>query len=243
MDGKQDRRGEIVAMKTLLLIAGLCTIVPQAVGGENPAIRTQALPTLACGPFVHLDWYFPQSPAGFTPVSCDPTGGLPVWEWGPSTYIQSPFPNMWGTVLNGDYPNNSGQGLLSPPFQVTNEMHWLAITHAVLTEATYDGGNPKVNGQVLDLLGGYPGSVSMSPSYYAFCVDGQPGFTGEIMWQESCFDLHPYQGQTIQVEFDFGSDSSVTYPGWYIAGVRVEGDIPSTPVGSSTWGEIKSKYR
>ncbi len=230
-------------MKKLLLIAGLCVVVTPAMGGEDGVTGTQALLTQPCGHvFVHGEWYFPHSPADFTPVTCEP-GGTPVWEWGPSTYIPSPPPNLWGTVLNDDYPNNSGQGLLSPAFTVTSEIHGLEITHFLSTEAAYDGCNAKVNGEVLDLIGGYPGIISTSPSYYAYCVDNQPGFTGEMMWQESCFDLDPYRGQTIQVRFDFGSDSSVTGAGWYIASVRVTGDIPSTPVDSGTWGQIKSMYR
>ncbi len=60
-------------------------------------------------------------------------------------------------------------------------------------------------------------------------MNDEEGFTDyDNPWEEQCFDLSAFDGQTIQVEFDFGSDSSVTYPGWYLAYVRI-GD-PEIPV-------------
>jgi hypothetical protein len=36
-----------------------------------------------------------------------------------------------------------------------------------------------------------------------------------------CFDLSPFIGQDIQIEFDFGCDASVNAPGWFLEYVRV----------------------
>jgi len=44
------------------------------------------------------------------------------------------------------------------------------------------------------------------------------------------------------VAFDFGADTSVFYPGWYIKWVKIGSDEFS-PVEQSTWGNIKAMYR
>jgi len=48
-------------------------------------------------------------------------------------------------------------------------------------------------------------------------------------------------GQEIQLSLDFGSDSSVTYPGWVIFTVRVGGDVVAND--GTTWSAIKGLYR
>jgi len=94
-------------------------------------------------------------------------------------------------------------------------------------------------------LGGYDGTISTSTSYYAYCVDLELGFTDDTLnqWIVDCWDLSAYMGQTIQVSFDFGSDSSVTYPGWYLAYVKVGTTEMALPTESKTWGSLKSLYK
>jgi hypothetical protein len=50
-------------------------------------------------------------------------------------------------------------------------------------------------------------------------------------------------GMTIQVRFDFGSDSSVNRPGWYLAYVKIGNAENPIPVEQSTWGGLKTLYK
>jgi bacillopeptidase F len=173
------------------------------------------------------DWDFAVSDQGFTTTGCD-DGGEPVWAWGTSTIAGAPG-TVWGTVLAGNYPNNSGEGLLTPPFDVTAITDKMEILSYLQTETNFDGCNVKVNDTLLQPSQTYNATISTSTSYYAYCVDGQPGWTGSSStpsqdWVQQCFDLSAYVGQTIQVRFDFGSDSSVSYPGWYLGYVRIGDD-------------------
>jgi hypothetical protein len=196
---------------------------------------------------IAYSWQFWEGPHGFTTAPCDPAGGNPVWQYGLETsipYVPPGGSNLWGTVLNGSYPNESGEALVSPPFVIDPDS-WLAkILHWFGIETNYDGCNISVNGQVVEPFEGYPAIISTSTSFYAYCVDLEPGWTGHdaTEWMVHCFDLSPFMGQTVQMELNFGSDSSVTYDGWYVAGVWI-GREEVTPVEGSTWGEIKNLYR
>jgi Immune inhibitor A-like, MAM domain len=215
----------------LLFIVGLVGVVGIVTAQEKPP--QAPLPTLtevSCG-LIHVehDWDFSVSDQGFTTTTCDATGGGAVWAWGATTIPGAPG-TVWGTVLAGNYPSNSGEGLLSPSFTVDSLADTMEILTYVHTETNFDGVNVKVHGTPGTLLQptpAYNATISTSTSFYAFCNDNQPGWTGNSgtgpsqNWVEQCFDLSAYNGQNIQVRFDFGSDSSVTYPGWYIAYVRI----------------------
>jgi hypothetical protein len=192
------------------------------------------------------NWDFAVSNQGFTTTTCDATGGAPVWAWG-ATNIPAAPGNVWGTVLMANYPVNTGHGIVSPSFTVGPTSNKLEILHYVRTETNFDGCNVQVGGTVIPPTDGYPATISTSTSFYAYCVNGEPGFTGSGAtgpsenWVTRCFDLVAFNGQTIQVEFDFGSDSSVQYPGWYIAYVKVGTDAV-VPVEQTTWGRVKTLY-
>ena len=199
--------------------------------------------------WVEHDWDFALGAHGFERQPCDGAGGAQVWAWGPATVAGAPA-NVWGTVLAGSYPNNAGDGLLSPPFTVTRNADLMEIWHYVHMENNYDGGNVTVGGQVIDPVDGYTHPViSSSVSYYAYCVDAEPGYSGNSAsgpaqeWVSQCFDLSAFLGQQIRVRFDFGSDSSVSYPGWYLGYVRIGSDEPRVPNAEGSWGWIKSTYR
>jgi bacillopeptidase F len=219
-------------MKKIILALGLMVVVGIVVAQEKPPQAPMPeLPRVPCNLiYVAHDWDFAVSDQGFTTSTCDATGGgQPVWEWGTSTIAGAPG-TVWGTVLIGNYPNNAGQGLLSPSFAVTASSDKMEILSYLQTETNYDGVNVKVNDVLLQPNPVYNATVSTSTSYYAYCVDNQPGWTGSSTtpsqnWVQQCFDLSAYDGQTIQVRFDFGSDSSVTYPGWYLGYVRIGDDI------------------
>jgi hypothetical protein len=191
---------------------------------------------------------------GFMPTPCDPTGGVPVWQYGAENLVPGAPGNVWGTVLNGSYANNAGEGLLSPPFMVTPECSWMEILHYMFCEGyttssgnIYDGGNVTVDEIVIPPLEGYTGLCNVGVQA---CVSDEMVFAGNVSdgvpirtWGKACFDLSQFMGMTIQVRFDFGSDSSVTRDGWYLGYVKIgNADMP-IPVESSTWGSMKALYR
>jgi hypothetical protein len=222
-------------MKPLVVLVG-CLLLAGAAQAEKPVMSAVPLPDrVSCnlGP-VAYDWNFAVSDWGFTPVPCDTEGASPVWEYGTSTIIPGGPGPFWGTILNGPYPSNSGQGLRSPTWTVNAQSCLLEVWHLFETEPTYDGCNLTVLGgsYLWDPEGGYTvAQISPSGWYYAYCVDNEPGWTGSSGgWRVDCFDLSEFMGMAIDVQFDFGSDSSVEGPGWYIARARVGGPAPSEAV-------------
>jgi hypothetical protein len=177
---------------------------------------------------VAYDWDFAAGAHGFTTRACD-TGGAQVWEYGDTGLIPGAPPLVWGTVLNGNYPDNTGAGLLSPSFTIGPSTKIIEVLHYYDTESSFDGCNLSLypDGTVVTPAAGYPiSAINSSGSYYAWCVDGEPGWTGQSGgWRIDCFDLSAYSGTTVSLEFDFGSDASVTAAGWYLAHVRVGGDV------------------
>jgi hypothetical protein len=202
---------------------------------------------------VCVNWDFAQGDQGFLPVPCAATGA-PVWQYGAETMIPGAPGNVWGTILNGNYVSSAGEGLLSPYFTVTPECNWMEIQHYVYTEGyttstgnIYDGGNVTVDDIVIPPVEGYTGVCNVGS---AACVYGEEVFAGDITagvpirtWGRACFDLSQFMGMTIQVRFDFGSDSSVVRPGWYISYVKIGRTEMPIPVDRSTWGGLKSLYR
>lgn len=219
-------------MKKIALALGFLIIVGFVVAQEKaPQAPFEPLRPVPC-PLVYVafDWDFTVNDQGFTTTTCDATGGDPVWAWGTSTIAGAPG-DVWGTVLAGNYPNNAGEGLLSPSFDVTDVTDKMEILSYLHTETNFDGVNVTVADTLLQPNPAYDATISTSTSYYAYCVDNESGWTGNSStgpsqdWVQQCFDLSAYVGQTIQVRFDFGSDSSVSYPGWYLGYVRIGDDI------------------
>jgi hypothetical protein len=251
----KERRKEKV-MRVLVAVLSVCMLVGIAAAQDadfKPRQDPVTITRVECGfTNVWLDVSFGMDDAGFTTAPCD-TSGLPVWEWGVSGYIPPPpapyGPNVWGTVLAGPYVNNSGDGLTSPPITIEVGLNELVeLVHYVDIETNYDGGNVVVidgsGGEtILEPMAGYPATISTSDYFYAFCVDLEPGFTGhDGVWMTTCGDLTPWDGQEITIRLDFGSDSSVTYPGWYLAGYRF-GTDQQTPVELESWSTVKGLYR
>lgn len=217
-----------VFVLSLMIVVGGGLIVAQEKPPQQPSAILNPVPCNLLT--VAHDWDFAVSDQGFTTTTCDATGGAPVWAWGTSTVAGAPG-TVWGTVLAGNYPSNAGEGLLSPPFDVTATTDKMEILSYLHTETNFDGANVKVNDTLLQPNPVYDATISTSTSYYAYCVNDQSGWTGNSStgpsqaWVQQCFDLSAYVGQTIQVRFDFGSDSSVTYPGWYLGYVRIGDDV------------------
>jgi hypothetical protein len=228
-------------MKKLLVILGILAVAAVAVA-DKPVIEStgQPAPRIECGlNSVMYDWNFADSDHGFTTMMCDDEGE-PVWQYG----VDNTYGTVWGTILNGDYLNNSGEALVSPTFMVDAASYLVEVYHFYATENNFDGLNVAVNGTVVEPVAGYDvAELNPSANYYAWCVDGEPGFTDDLNpdFITTCFDLSAFMGEDVALEFTFGSDSSVTYPGWYLASVKVGAAVVSTE--SATFSEIKALYQ
>jgi hypothetical protein len=199
-------------MRALLSI--LCVMVIASVAWADKPVQTidNPIERIHC-PFddIVYDWNFNGSDHGFTPTPCD-DAGVPVWEYAlPTDYPEWGY--VWLTTPGIPYPNDAGEGLLSPAFMVSELTYLVEVEHNYFTEAGFDGCNVKANGELIYPMEGYPyDEINGSTSYYAWCVDGQPGFSGDgglDAWHYNCFDLTAFMGQEVQLRFDFGSDSSV----------------------------------
>jgi hypothetical protein len=172
------------------------------------------------------------------------------WQWGPTaagvggpspgelTCEDVPLTNCWGTILVGPYNNWSCSRLVSPIVTLpdTCDSLILEVCHWYDIETTYDGGNvvifdppdpfdgaPALN-PVFPVYGRmYDDTISTSTYFNACLTDLEQGFTGHMSppWYQSFFDISVFGGSAIRFGFDFGSDASVTYPGWYIKWARI----------------------
>jgi hypothetical protein len=212
-----------------------------------------ACPVPACCPFENTVYLvdFNESDGGFMPMACS---GASTWEWGPLANSgvpaiacdDVPVTNILGTTIADNYPVNAGEIAAVGPFHISQYTTCLELCHFVNTEASYDGCNVKIStdgGATWTLItpsDGYPGSTNTSP----FCIPSQGAFTGHIMtaFERDCFDISDFVGTDILVGFFFGSDSSVTYPGWYIKWLKI-GSNNSSPVEEGSWGSLKAMYR
>lgn len=214
---------------TLVLGIPLTFLLSHSAFAEKPPVPRNGPPIAsACEfPAITHDWDFAASACGFWTRSCD-SGGAAIWEHGSTSIISGAPAQVWGTILDGSYPDDAGQGLVSPSFLVTPSTHLVEVVHYFETEWGYDGGNLVLypDGTLLHPVGGYSiDPISASGAYYAWCVDGEAGWSGSSGgWRVDCYDLTPYLYATIALEFDFGSDASVPAVGWYLARVRVGGD-------------------
>jgi hypothetical protein len=157
------------------------------------------------------------------------TPGTDAWEYGiPSASMPGAAHSgtkCWGTTLAGNYPNYMYGNLTTPSFVVPAEGYLEFWTWYSL-ENSYDGGNVKISNNswatwtLLTPVGGYPGFMNSDPY-----MTGQAGYTGNYStqgWRLAHFDLPASMvGQTVQIRFSAGSDSSVQYPGWFIDDVTI----------------------
>lgn len=228
----------------IMLALTLCLLLALPVMAKKPHHDTPPVPArVPCGlEAVAYDWDFTVSDHGFTTAACDDQGG-PAWEHGASSYIPEVPGTVWATVLEGDYPTDAGESLVSPTFLVDANTYLVEVVHYYDFEYLWEGGNVTVNGQNIAPLVGYPGLMSVPQDWYSWCVDEELGFTGtDSGWLTSCFDLSNFVGQEVAISFDFGSDNTITEAGWYIAAVRVGSDeaVATEP---HSLAEIKALFR
>ena len=231
-------------MKRVLVMLSLMALAGTAYAGDPPieSVEWERANDSCELTVVTYDWDFSQGDQGFTHAVCE-AGGIDDWAYGVPTNPEVPINvAVWGTGLAGDYSNSSGSGLYAPAFTVTEDAYLMEVSHWFDIENNYDGCNVSVNGEVIQPYTVYPAVINTSASYYAYCVDNEPGWTDGPTESLDCFDLSPWMGQTVEVEFALGSDDIVSYPGWFIYYVKVGGQ-GGTPTEGSTWGSIKGLFQ
>ena len=133
----------------------------------------------------------------------------------------------------GDYSFFSGSNsnlcnrLVSKQLYLTpGYSHTLSFWTYYNIESGWDGGLVQVtvdgeNWETITPNEGYPSSTNSSTSA---CIGRNTDcFTGSgTTWTLYTFNLDDYSGQTIQIGFLYGSDSSVNYTGWFIDDITVE---------------------
>jgi len=153
-----------------------------------------------------------------------------VWEWG--AFTSGPMAgnsgsNGWATGIGGAYPVGANTMLDTPaPFLVEEPNAMLEFWHWYNIETSWDGGNVKISTDgggswsVIVPLTGYTGVANTANP-----LNGEEIFTGtgQMFWELAQFDLGPYVGQSVMFRWNFGSDGSVTYDGWYIDDVSISG--------------------
>jgi len=173
------------------------------------------------------------------------TTGSPTedWEWGTPTDPNGPTSahsgeKCWGTVLDTNYSVNSTSRLETPPLDFSSAIGTLELKfwHWYDTEGYFDGGNVKLILPDTTILlfpdttqagiDEYPEDAHSTGNAW---IPGEPGYSGHVQgfWEEAIFDLTPWANQSnVVIAWDFGSDGSVTYPGWFIDDVVIWGEPP-----------------
>ncbi|MCD6163504.1 MAG: T9SS type A sorting domain-containing protein [candidate division Zixibacteria bacterium] len=151
--------------------------------------------------------------------------GDDIWEWGsPTSGPDYAYhgDNVWATVLDGDYPNNTDCALYTPYYSISDSLAFLSFYQWYETQQA-DGGNISISSD-----GGWTWEIAEPEGGYAAAnitgLDGEPGFSGIITnWRYCHIDLSGYIGETIIAKFRFGSDNFGNRAGWYIDGVVIHG--------------------
>ncbi|MCD6177020.1 MAG: carboxypeptidase regulatory-like domain-containing protein, partial [Candidatus Cloacimonetes bacterium] len=166
---------------------------------------------------------FENDDGGF--ISNNPAG----WQWGiPSNGPSNAYSGdkLWGTVLDNDYPNEANFTVDSPEYYLIPSFNPILFFHHWYNiENSWDGGNVKISSDgglswsVIEPINGYTGTANSANPLYPeeiFCGTSSG-------WEYVEFDLSSYIGQNIIFRWHFGSDSTVTYPGWFIDDFGITG--------------------
>ncbi len=132
-----------------------------------------------------------------------------------------------GVQMTGVYSNNLVWGVCtatSPAIDLTAAVApLLQFRSWVSTEgSSFDGGNLKISTDGVT----FTRVDAVTPAYNLSSVGGQPAWGEDNLswnqvWYSFLADLSAWAGQTVYLRFDFRTDSSVTYPGWYIDDVTI----------------------
>ncbi|MGC8913436.1 MAG: S8 family serine peptidase [Thermoplasmata archaeon] len=179
---------------------------------------------------------------GWTHMNTGGNNSIDEWQRGTPSGTGAPAPhsgsNVWATNLSGNYAATPyAAALVSPVLNLSDYDYvtmkywqWVDIEGSSL--AYYDGGlieittdgntwvqidEPNVNPQPY-----YNGTIS---SGYSNPLAGKNAFSGRVKtWVEVTVNLTNWAGNpSVKVRFNFGSDSSESYLGWYIDDVMLIG--------------------
>ena len=158
-----------------------------------------------------------------------------AWEWGPpwgvAGLIPHSIPNVWGTVVSGNYANNACWQLdLDLGMAVTSAAATVEFWYWHNTQLTYDGCNFKASvdgGTTWSVLtpttGAYPLAALAAGNT---CMAGQPAWSGTTSnaWRYAIIPIGELTGQAPIFRFEFGSDATTnTYPGFYFDDMQIWG--------------------
>ena len=161
--------------------------------------------------------------------------GTGEWQWGtPSNGPGNAYSgvNLWGTNLTANYQDAANYTLDSPQsYQLGVGICALEFWHYYDIESYWDGGNVKIStneGGSWELIypsnGDYPEDAASTANSG---IPGEPCYSANSGgWVFAEFDLSAYSGENVMFRFHFGSDGSVTYPGWFIDDVSLSGGEP-----------------
>jgi hypothetical protein len=164
-------------------------------------------------------------------VATPATGG---WEWGIPWGISGltphSLPNVWGTVVAGNYTDNACWQLdLNLGLVVTSEAATVEFYHWFYSQASYDGCNFKVsvdNGATWTVLTPTSGGYSTTALLVTTCMTGQPAWAGTTpwAWQRCVIPIGQFVGQVPIFRFEFSSNATTsTYPGFYFDDFEIWG--------------------
>jgi len=198
--------------------------ISELAGDENPANDTLRANYTAYGSMFYEDFE----------LTNGMFAGDGDWQWGEPTSGPNGAHSgakLWATNLAGEYSNNMLAHLVSPPFGLSDNA-FLCFWHWYDTEANFDGCNVKISTDdgvtwaVITPDGGYDGVGNTSNP-----LSGEEIFTGHAnaRWQFETFNLSAYAGTAVLFRFDFGSDGSITYPGWYVDDFTIYGGGGAEP--------------
>ncbi len=154
------------------------------------------------------------------------------WEWGlPTSGPGSAHSGakVWATKFAGDYSSSSDSKLESPSIGLSGISeaklefwHWYSFEGSA---THYDGGNVKISVdggpfEVITPEEGYDGTIYSTNAG----IPNEEGFASPSagnFWHKEEFNLTSYVDHEVVIRFHFGSDGSVTYPGWYVDDFKV----------------------
>ncbi len=163
---------------------------------------------------IRQDLYFEDFESGPGGYSENVVSGLGMWEWGsPVTWPEACAggSNCWGTVLDGNYPDDSEAVVFSPIIDLRSAsgplvMTWDQANH--IETFSFDQG--RVEFRFI------PGP---SP---VFVLWESPSGTVQVDWRELSADLSAAAGERIQLRWRLTTDSSVSFGGLYFDNIRIQ---------------------
>ncbi len=180
------------------------------------------------------------------------------WRWGTPTAAPGSAhggTKCWGTILNGNYSNQSKSRLVLGPIYLPESSlpmmtWWQWYRFQAITSGSYhDGGNVKLwlsppstsaDSTILILDRAY----DVNQSQYNFLIAYQTSFAGNSFgnyWHEVNVDLSPWEGEEVYISWDFGSSNNNVEAGWFIDDVTIiasPSNVLSFAIDCSTWSVL-----